>query len=161
MSTLPNADEFSAFGLALYGHGWQTALARALDVNTRTVRRWASGETPVPEAVWDELHKVAGTDERGLPTWPRDEWMVAESPSGRGYVIHARHPRFIARIVETDPDSGAAIPDEGEVDQSTGIVYQAAEDLDLCEIVWLDPPPSGSVLTQLLERAADIATVAE
>ena len=35
----------------LYGrHGWQTALARELDVNDRTVRRWVSGASPVPQS---------------------------------------------------------------------------------------------------------------
>jgi hypothetical protein len=30
-------------GTALYGLQWQTELARALDVNNRTVRRWVAG----------------------------------------------------------------------------------------------------------------------
>lgn len=30
-------------GEALYGEQWQTELARALDVNNRTVRRWVAG----------------------------------------------------------------------------------------------------------------------
>ena len=35
----------------LYGaHRWQTALARELQVNDRTVRRWASGASPVPQS---------------------------------------------------------------------------------------------------------------
>jgi transcriptional regulator with XRE-family HTH domain len=34
----------SEAGRALYGTQWQSDLARALDVNPRTVRRWASGE---------------------------------------------------------------------------------------------------------------------
>lgn len=36
----------------LYGaHRWQTALSRELAVNDRTVRRWASGATPIPQSV--------------------------------------------------------------------------------------------------------------
>ncbi len=36
----------------LYGaHRWQTALSRELDVNDRTVRRWAAGASPVPQTV--------------------------------------------------------------------------------------------------------------
>lgn len=35
----------------LYGaHRWQTALARELQVNDRTVRRWASGASPIPQS---------------------------------------------------------------------------------------------------------------
>lgn len=45
-------------GEALYGSLWQTELSRALGVSDRTVRRWASGKTPVPRAVWDEIASV-------------------------------------------------------------------------------------------------------
>lgn len=36
-------------GEALYGPQWQSELARALDVNGRTVRRWAAGDTAIPD----------------------------------------------------------------------------------------------------------------
>lgn len=36
----------------LYGAArWQTALARELQVNDRTVRRWVAGQSPVPRPV--------------------------------------------------------------------------------------------------------------
>lgn len=41
-------EEFNAAAAELMGRGWQTRLANALGVNPRTVRRWASGEIPVP-----------------------------------------------------------------------------------------------------------------
>lgn len=35
----------------LYGASrWQTALSRELQVNDRTVRRWASGASPIPQS---------------------------------------------------------------------------------------------------------------
>jgi hypothetical protein len=34
-------------GYELFGHHWQTALAHALDVKPRTVRRWKAGDTPI------------------------------------------------------------------------------------------------------------------
>lgn len=40
---------------ALYGPGWRSALARDLDINERTVRRWLAGQNPVPEWVPDAL----------------------------------------------------------------------------------------------------------
>lgn len=43
--------ELARLGKKLYGVRWQTALARTLQVNPRTVRRWAAGEWPVPEPV--------------------------------------------------------------------------------------------------------------
>lgn len=34
---------------ALYGANWQTALARAVRVDARTVRRWKAGDRAVPD----------------------------------------------------------------------------------------------------------------
>lgn len=45
-------------GEALYGPRWQTGLAVALDVADRTVRRWISGQSPVPESVVAELDNL-------------------------------------------------------------------------------------------------------
>lgn len=44
-------DDLASAGECIYGARWQTALARALGVNDRTVRRWLSGEQVVPGPV--------------------------------------------------------------------------------------------------------------
>lgn len=52
-------------GECLYGPRWRLDLGRALSVSERTVRRWASGEWPVPANVWGELRgllKVRGLE---------------------------------------------------------------------------------------------------
>ena len=41
--------------MASYGERWQTDIAKALGVNDRTVRRWASGETPLPVTLKKKL----------------------------------------------------------------------------------------------------------
>ena len=47
------------------------------------------------------------------------------------------------------------VPAEQPADFS-GVVYAAASDTDLCEIIWLDPPPLGQdELRSLLDRAAE------
>lgn len=38
-------------GEQVFGAGWQSKLARHIDTNPRTVRRWASGDIPVPKVV--------------------------------------------------------------------------------------------------------------
>jgi ribosome-binding protein aMBF1 (putative translation factor) len=43
---------------AIYGPTWQACLARRLSVSDRTVRRWASGESPVPRQVGRELNQL-------------------------------------------------------------------------------------------------------
>lgn len=35
--------------LALYGANWQTALAKTIRVEDRTVRRWKAGDRAIPE----------------------------------------------------------------------------------------------------------------
>lgn len=42
-------------GLTSFGEQWQTAMSKVLGVNSRTVRRWASGETPLPAPLKKEL----------------------------------------------------------------------------------------------------------
>lgn len=34
------------------------AIAEAADVNVRTVRRWLTGESPIPEGIWAELEDL-------------------------------------------------------------------------------------------------------
>lgn len=45
-------------GEALYGQQWQSALARALCVSDRTVRRWASGEFAIPATTAESLEPL-------------------------------------------------------------------------------------------------------
>ena len=42
-------------GQASFGKQWQTAMSKVLNVNARTVRRWASGETPLPAPLKQKL----------------------------------------------------------------------------------------------------------
>jgi hypothetical protein len=45
-------------GRALYGDRWQTALAHALHVSDRTMRRWLAGDFSIPAAIVSELRSV-------------------------------------------------------------------------------------------------------
>lgn len=57
---MTDAELLNATATALYGPLWQNALARALDINERTVRRWATGEAPVPLGVWHDISELIG-----------------------------------------------------------------------------------------------------
>ena len=57
MSTL-SAQRLDRIGAALYGPRWQSALADELGVWDRTVRRWASGETPLPDHIPQVLNQL-------------------------------------------------------------------------------------------------------
>ncbi len=59
-------DDLEAIGRSLverdastYGRGWQSALARQLGVNDRTVRRWLSGERRISEPMARLIHFIA------------------------------------------------------------------------------------------------------
>ena len=45
-------------GEALYGPRWQSELSRDLDVDDRTMRRWVSGDSPVPVGVNVDLLRL-------------------------------------------------------------------------------------------------------
>jgi hypothetical protein len=52
---LMTPEKLATIGIALYGDRWQTALANDLRVADRTMRRWLSGDSPIPENVATEL----------------------------------------------------------------------------------------------------------
>ena len=54
---MTNPNHLAAAGRALYGQLWQSALARDLGVNDRTMRRWVSGQEP-PETIWAEVRSL-------------------------------------------------------------------------------------------------------
>jgi hypothetical protein len=49
--------EFCTICELLYGAGWQSKLARDLVRDIRTIRRWKTGESPVPKAVEEWLQE--------------------------------------------------------------------------------------------------------
>lgn len=154
-----NAAEFSAAAIALLRSsvGWQSAIAKRLDVDSRLVRRWLKlGETP--QWVDDKLAEMAGAND--MSPWPRDEWLIGDAVTADGhrreYIVHLVAPRFSARIVECD--DGGPCPHEEPADTVTGTVYVIDGDdfgeTVLCEVDWIDQVPVGQMV-QLLEAAAE------
>jgi hypothetical protein len=43
-----------------FGPGWQSKLSRVLVRDIRTIRRWKTGESPVPKVVQEWLRERAG-----------------------------------------------------------------------------------------------------
>lgn len=151
-------EEFEATSVAILRSalGWQTAIARRLGVEARTVRRWR--KIGIPSWAVERLMEWTALSDR-LP-WPRDEWIIGDGVGldgvPRQYIVHTVPPRFIARIVETDDDFGDGEPDPAEsaVDLASGVTFHAGFGAVLCEIAWIDEPRPGEV-AQLLEAAAD------
>jgi ribosome-binding protein aMBF1 (putative translation factor) len=51
-------DLLARIGRALFGSYWQTALAAEIEVNERTVRRWAAGDSAIPDGIAAELARL-------------------------------------------------------------------------------------------------------
>lgn len=152
-----NAADFERAAIAALGSsvGWQSRISKRLGIDARTVRRWIAANQ-VPEWATERLSTLIGARASGEP-WPRDEWMIGDALGADGrrreYIAHLQSPRFVARIVACD-DDGAPEPTEEPADILSGVVYASAE-MVLCEISWIDPPPSARELTQWMEAACD------
>lgn len=75
-----NKEFLAKVGVACFGNTWQTDLAKALTVNNRTVRRWASGETPIPQNIKNELLDLIKAREIELDE-VKKELMICTTPS--------------------------------------------------------------------------------
>lgn len=53
------ADEFSAIGSILFGNAWKPEFARWIDVNARTIKRYAAGEEEIPLGVAQHVRLLA------------------------------------------------------------------------------------------------------
>lgn len=149
--------DLRALGAARYGADWQSPLARAIGISPRHMRRLAAGSTPVTPGIERDILRVLGGTDLADPDWPRDAWIVGDGRDDLGnireYVVHARRPRFVARVVALD-DTEQPTPSEEPADITTGIVYTSG-DYVLAELVWLDPPPPLADIHRLLEAACD------
>ena len=159
-ATLTPAD-IESIATALHGSpkGAVPALAKRLGVSQRTVTRWVRGKAAIPPGAAEELRNLAGLGSPAATAWRRDEWIVGEGSEGpertyRAYLFHAWPPRFRARLVQVD-EAGEPIEEELPADVSEGIVYPGGVDFVLCEMEWIDPPPFGEELVELMEQAAD------
>ena len=147
--------EFTASSIALLrsAAGWQSAIARRLGIDDRTVRRWLKAQT-IP--AWVDARFAEWTGATAIAPWPRDEWLIGDARGGDGqrreYIAHLQPPRFVARIVACD-DEGMPEPGEDPADVLTGTVY-SSEDYVLAEISWIDEVAPGEIVNWL-EAAAD------
>lgn len=149
-------DDFTSTSIALLRSavGWQSAIARRLNVDSRQVRRWLA-QAKIPPWVDAALGELIGATD--MAPWPRDEWLIGSARGADGkhreYIMHLQPPRFVTRVVVAD-DDGVVPPDEQPVDILSGIVYAADESTVLCEIDWIEPVAPGEHV-KWLEAAAD------
>lgn len=151
-----NNEQFRATSIAILRSavGWQSAIARRLGVEPRTVRRWIAADE-FPDWAEARLGEMIGAGD--ISPWPRDEWMIGDALGGDGqrreYVMHLQVPRFVARVVAVD-DDGEPEADELPADVESGTIYQADPETVLCEIDWIDDVAPGEQV-KWLDAAAD------
>jgi DNA-binding XRE family transcriptional regulator len=63
---MTDSEAIRLIGKALFGSQWQTDLANALGVSSRTVRRWVSGEDNPRAGVWQDLAALVRDREQRL-----------------------------------------------------------------------------------------------
>ncbi|RLZ10817.1 transcriptional regulator [Acinetobacter sp. 2JN-4] len=57
-------DQLRQAGELLYGNQWQSDLARAINVDSRRIRQWLSGQRAVPEGLWLEIIELLKNNSR-------------------------------------------------------------------------------------------------
>lgn len=81
-------------GEVLFGSSWQVEMAKLTNVSDRSMRRWASGEDPIPPGIWRELHEHA-----------RGQWLtIKHFDEEMGKLVNASQLQPIANAVPL-PDS--------------------------------------------------------
>lgn len=59
-------EQLEQAGRLLYGDQWQSALARALNVDSRTVRRWASGDSAIKQSISKEIDELLKINQKEI-----------------------------------------------------------------------------------------------
>ena len=134
-------EEFTSNGVAWHGSavGWQAALARALGVEPRTIRRAvADGPTDRLAAA---LMALLGD---GVPVRVPAEWICGDGSDGCEYLVHTMSPRFLCLVLTEDEYEIFEHQSDGD--------YQV-DDCWLCGFQWIDRRPEN--IAVWMERSAD------
>jgi len=134
-------EEFISNGVAWHGSavGWQSAIAHALDIDTRTIRR------AVKDGPSDKLARaLLALLGDGAPVRVPAEWICGDGSDGREYLVHLISPRFACLILTEEEYGAFEYQSDGD--------YQVDSQW-LCAFHWMDRRPDN--LSQWMERAAD------
>ncbi|ENW81326.1 hypothetical protein F909_02617 [Acinetobacter sp. ANC 3929] len=62
-------EQLKQAGELLYGNQWQSDLARAINVDSRRIRQWISGQRPIPVGLWQEIIELLKNNSRDTATY--------------------------------------------------------------------------------------------
>lgn len=133
--------EFTSNAVAWHGSavGWQSALARALNVEPRTIRR-AVADGP-SDRLAAALLALLGD---GVPVRVPAEWICGDGSDGVEYLVHTMTPRFLCAVLGENEYEDFSHQSDGD--------YQV-DDQWLCAFHWIDRRPEN--IAEWMERAAD------
>ena len=138
------SEEFIQNSIALIGTtiGWQSAIARRLGVNNRTIRKIVKGDLKISDGLAKDLLDLLGEN---APQIIHAEWILGQGDDNREYLIHTRHPRFQCLVLDlNDP--------EYEFDHDAGVQYTFNNSV-LCGFLWHDRKPDN--IAEVLEPACE------
>ncbi|SNT19169.1 hypothetical protein [Sphingopyxis indica] len=134
-------EDFISNGVAWHGSavGWQVALARALDVDARTIRR------AVKDGPTDRLARaVLALFGDSAPARVPAEWICGDGSDGSEYLVHVLSPRFLCLVLTED--EYRLFDGQKDGDYWTGTAW-------LTGFHWIDRRPED--LARWMERASD------
>lgn len=62
-------EQLKQAGELLYGNQWQSDLARAINVDSRRIRQWLSGQRPIPVGLWLEIIELLKNNSRDTASY--------------------------------------------------------------------------------------------
>lgn len=65
-------EQLKQAGELLYGNQWQSDLARAINVDSRRIRQWLSGQRPIPVGLWLEIIELLKNNSRDTARYADD-----------------------------------------------------------------------------------------
>ncbi len=134
-------EEFISNAVAWHGSaiGWQSALARAIGVDPRTIRR-AVKDGPSVEVAAGLMALFGDSAPARVPA----EWICGDGSDGREYLVHTLSPRFLCLVMTEDEYENFDHQRDGD--------YQVGGSW-LCGFHWIDRRPDN--LAMWMEHAAD------
>ena len=158
----PREIRIRSVAAALHGSfdGSLEALAARLRIDLDALQAYCGGKRAIPLEFSKALHALLGSTRPHDPAWRREEWVLGHGPPDgfdrhRTYLFHLWPPRFRARLVQIDPDTGKPVLAEQHADIESGIVCAAGGEYVRAEIEWSDKSPAGPVLVELCEAASN------
>lgn len=133
--------DINKIGQALYGDNWRAPLAKALDVNERTMRRWEKGEFSVNPEIKPELVKLIDQNIQSLTECK----IMLTTPSTqlepiKALVFVSAWAETADKIIKVGDD--VALPEVSSIDDSYGASANGSY-----QIVMIEP-------TQALKKLA-------